>query len=1005
MKPAESIVQRKKLIEVAIPLRAINEASAREKSIRHGHPSTMHLWWARRPLAACRAVLFASLVDDPDSDPAYRKPDGTADEDAAGVKRASLFNLIEELVQWDNSNNPRVINAARAEIARCVASRKIELGEFQKDTIISGDKKGRAHPKGPVSGEGVTAWEVLLMKARPQVVNAFLSEYAPPVLDPFCGGGSIPLEAQRLGLRAYGSDLNPVPVLLTKALIEIPPHFAGCPPVNPKWQSNSEAQKAATVWRGPQGLADDVRYYGLWMRGEAEEQLGRLYPKAKLTADMVTDRPDLQESVGQELTVIAWLWARTVQSPNPAAGGVFVPLVRSFWLSTGKGKEAYVLPIVDRATNTYQFKVIVGPPSDDFNPSSGTVNRRGAKCLITNAPIPFDHIRIHAKEDRLGTRLLAIVAEGRRGRIYLPPICEHEQIAQSVRCDSEILDSTLPDEALGFRVQNYGMTKHSHLFSQRQLLALDTFATLVRQARQKVLEASHGDSPYADALATYLAFAVGRGADKWASLTIWNSVGEKIEHVFGRNALSMTWDYPEGNIFSDSTGNWESGVEWVAKAVAALPIAISTGQVEQKPAQQISDSRHYMFSTDPPYYDNIPYADLSDFFYVWLRRCLQAFYPELLGTVLVPKADELVAEPFRHGGRERAMRFFEHGMRQVFQRVCAASDPEFPATIYYAFKQAESNGQDVGDLAGAYGNAGTRSSTGWETFLQGLLDAGWQICGTWPLRTERAARLRGQLSNALASSIVLVCRPRPVDATVTSRNGFLHELRRELPKSLRNLQLSNIAPVDLAQASIGPGMAIFTRYGKVVESDGSSMTVRTALGFINQVLDEVLAEQEGEFDNDTRWALAWFEQFGTQEEAYGVAETLSTAKNTAISGLVEAGIVRSKSGRVQLVRRAELPENWDPTTDGRLTVWETTQHLIRTLENEGETEAAALLNKLGGIGEIARELAYRLYSICERKKWADEALAYNSLVIAWPELSKLALSQRNRQPTVQQDLF
>jgi putative DNA methylase len=1005
MKPTEPIVQRQKMIEVAIPLKAINEASAREKSIRHGHPSTMHLWWARRPLAACRAVLFASLVDDPDSDPAYRRSDGTVDEDAAGAKRASLFNLIEELVQWENLNNSRVINAARSEIARCLASRMIELGEMSKDTMILGDNKGQSHPNRAVAGDSVTALDILLMKARPEAVNTFLAEYAPPVLDPFCGGGSIPLEAQRLGLRAYGSDLNPVPVLLTKALVEIPPQFAGRPPVNPEWQSKSEAQKATTVWQGPQGLADDIRYYGLWMRREAEKKLGRLYPTAKITADMVRDRPDLQEYVGKDLTVIAWLWARTVQSPNPAAGGAFVPLVRSFWLSTGKGKEVYVLPIIDRATNTYQFKVMVGPPPDDFNPSVGTVNRSGATCLLTNAPIPFDHVRIHGKDDRLGTRLLGVVAEGRRGRIYLPPISEHEQIAHSVTCDSDILDSALPVQALGFRVQNYGMTKHSQLFSQRQLHALDSFANLVREARQKVFEASHDDSAYANAVATYLAFAVGRGADKWASLTIWNSVGEKIEHVFGRNALSMTWDYPEGNIFSDSTGNWESGVEWVAKAVAAVPTKTLPGHAEQKPAQQISDSHRYMFSTDPPYYDNVPYADLSDFFYVWLRRCLQPFYPDLLGTVLVPKADELVAEPFRHGGREKAMLFFEQGMRQVFERVRATTRPDFPATIYYAFKQAESNGQDDGDSSDAYGNAGSRSSTGWETFLQGLLDAGWQICGTWPLRTERAARLRGQLSNALASSIVLVCRPRPAEATITSRNGFLHELRRELPESLRNLQHSNIAPVDLAQAAIGPGMAIFTRYEKIVESDGSSMTVRTALGIINQVLDEVLAEQEGEFDNDTRWALAWFEQFGTQEEAYGVAETLSTAKNTAITRLVEAGIVKAKSGRVQLISRAELPESWDPTSDKRLTAWEITQHLIRTLETEGEAKAAALLNKLGSTSESARDLAYRLYSICERKKWADEALAYNSLVIAWPEISKLALSSRNRQTSTQHNLF
>lgn len=355
---------RKKLIEVALPLAKINEAAAREKSIRHGHPSTLHLWWARRPLAACRAVLFASFVDDPDSDPAYRRPDGSVDVERAGLKRKELFDLIEELVLWENSNNPRVINQARAEIARCVASRKIELGELQKDTIIfdpSPERKrvGQRHPKGPVSGDGVTAWEVLIRAAAPEVVNAFLAEHAPPVLDPFCGGGSIPLEAQRLGLRAYASDLNPVAVLITKALIEIPPKFAGRPPVNPEWQKKSKEEKAATAWHGAQGLAADVRYYGQWMRDEAEKRIGHLYPKVRITMEMAKDRPDLKEYVGEELTVIAWLWARTVKCPNPACGGK-TPLVSSFSLSSRSSNRAFVRPIVAKGRSDLALEVCVG---------------------------------------------------------------------------------------------------------------------------------------------------------------------------------------------------------------------------------------------------------------------------------------------------------------------------------------------------------------------------------------------------------------------------------------------------------------------------------------------------------------------------------------------------------------------------------------------------------------------------------------------------------------------
>jgi len=985
---------RKKLIEVALPLKAINEASAKEKSIQHGHPSTLHLWWARRPLAACRAVLFSSLVDDPDSDPAYRKADGTVDVDRAGIKRAELFNLIEELVLWENSNNPRVINAARAEIARCVASRKIELRELAKDTIIFGDKKGKKHAKGAISGEGVTAWEVLLMTARPEVVNAFLAEYAPPVLDPFCGGGSIPLEAQRLGLRAYASDLNPVAVLITKALIEIPPKFAGHPPINPK--SQIENPKSLAVWQGAQGLAEDIRYYGHWMRDEAEKRIGHLYPKVTVTDEMAKGRPELLPYAGQQLTVIAWLWARTIASPNPACRGAKVPLVRSFWLATKKTRKAWVVPLVSRDSTSYRFTVRVG--TDEAPP--GTVNRNGATCILSGVPIPLDYIRGEGKAGRLGAQMLAIVCEGQSERVYFSPIEYHEDTAARVTLPSDIPDTDMPKDALGFRVQNYGMVKHRHLFTNRQMVAMTTFCDLIKEVQRLVGDATGGNSDYAGAVATFLALGVGRCADFWNTMATWSwqPKNELVGHAFGRQALPITWDFGEINPFSDSGGNFTGNLEFTVKALEKTP-ASGIGNVSQSDALAIGGDG-YCLSTDPPYYDNVPYADLSDFFYIWLRRSLIDVYPELLRTVLVPKAAELVAEPFRHGGRENARKFFESGMRRFFDRMRDRCEPSVPATVYYAFKQSEDEDED--DLTEDSGKETARSSTGWETFLQGLADTRWQIEGTWPVRTERSGRLRDNASNALASSIVLVCRARPADAPLATRKDLMNALRRELPAALKDLQHSNIAPVDLAQASIGPGMAIFTRYSKVVESDGTMMTVRTALGIINQVLDEVLAEQEGDFDPDTRWALAWFEQYGTSEGPYGVAETLSKAKNTAINGLVEAGVVKAGKGKVQLLGRAELPAGWNPATDKRLTVWETTQHLIRTLETKGEVEAAALFNKLGGIGEIARELAYRLYSICERKKWAEEALAYNSLVIAWPELSKLALGARNRDASAQQ---
>jgi putative DNA methylase len=995
---------RKKLIEVALPLEAINKAAAREKSIRHGHPSTLHLWWARRPLAACRAVLFASLVDDPDSDPAYRRADGSVDEDRAGAKRAQLFNLIEQLVQWENSNNETVINAARAEIARCVASRELETGELKKtDRLAGGETVWDLIVKGHGDLDAIRAGRWRL--PRPEAVNAFLAEYAPPVLDPFCGGGSIPLEAQRLGLRAYASDLNPVAVLITKAMIEIPPKFAGMPPINPK--SKTENLKSKT-WHGAEGLAEDVRYYGKWMRDEAERRIGHLYPRVKITQETVgsegadTYRPDLQPYVGRELTVIAWLWARTVTCSNPACGAT-LPLVGSMWLSKRPRVEAWLRPRPQQRQKRVLFDVVASPGQ----PRDGTVGRRGATCLCCGSSVPLARIREQGAARQFGVQLLAIVAQGGDGRVFLNADEQHAAHADVSR-QSKLLDTPLPSAGLGFRVQLYGLKTHRDLYTTRQLIALETFSDLLEAVRRRVItdcgtqqdqaDADHEAraNEHAVAIGVYLALAGSKAADLASSLCHWQPNAEhlKLAATFMRPTLSMTWDYAEGNPFSDSSGNFFRQFELVEKVLAELPRGLS-GHVEQHDAQCRPSVCAPIVSTDPPYYDNIGYADLSDFFYVWLRKSLASSFPQLLSTVLVPKGPELVADPSRHGSQSAAKAFFEQGLANAFNWMREITHSQLPLTLFYAFKQAEAQDGEGGAAAQVV------ASTGWEVMLESLISSGFLITGTIPFRTERTGRPRSNASNALASSIVLVCRARARDAALATRKELIAALRRELPEALHSLRRGNIAPVDLAQAAIGPGMAVFTRYSKVLESDGTPMTVRTALGLINQALDEVLAEQEGEFDADTRFALAWFAQFGMDEGPFGEADVLARAKNTAVGGLVEAGVCHARAGKVRLLRREELPADWNPATDKRLTVWEMTQHLIRRLDQDGESAAAALVRQLGCAAETARDLAYRLYTTCERKKWADEALAYNGLVIAWPELSKLAAG--TRQTTEQTD--
>ncbi|WP_058867441.1 REP-associated tyrosine transposase [Chloracidobacterium thermophilum] len=1205
---------RKKLIEVALPLDRINEAAAREKSIRHGHPSTLHLWWARRPLAAARAVIFAQMVDDPAS-----VPEEFPTPEAQEKERQRLFRLMEQLVQWENTTNEEVLESARREIRRSWARHCL----------------GAAAAR--LSDEKIV-----------EAIGAGRMPALPGFHDPFAGGGALPLEAQRLGLEAWASDLNPVAVLINKAMIEIPPRFAGQPPVNP--EARREKTLLAREWRGAQGLAEDVRYYGAWMRAEAEKRIGHLYPKVEVTAEMAADRADLKPLVGQKLTVIAWLWARTVKSPNPAFAHVDVPLASTFILSSKPGREAYVEPVIlgGRASRPphdaggtpalpgYDFTVKVGKPPESA--------KRGTKmggsgssflCLLSGTPIGFDYARAEAMQGRMGARLMAIVAEGPNGRVYLPPTEEHEAVARSAQPTWKP-ETPLPEKALGFRVQLYGMKTYGDLFTPRQLVALTTFSDLVTEAmetcredylrarasrpqtiwhsrgrlphfeagavpqhitfrlhdslprellarwqdelarlpedeqaleRRKRIEAAldaghgacwlrdpriaelveqsllhfdgeryalhawcvmpnhvhvlvtplHGNSlssilhgwksftakeanrrlgregpfwmeeyfdrairdenhfrrvveyignnpvkaglcsepaewrwssaflwegglnlgtrasrprlvagwkpalpgtgrprsqdaiplceggagalAYAQAVGMYLAFALDKCTDYWNSIATWMPRGT-VGHLFARQAVPMTWDFPEANPLSEFHCAWHEAFEWVAKSVDTFAACVC-GAARQDDAMSQTLSSEKVISTDPPYHDNIGYADLSDFFYVWLRRSLRPVFPNLFATLAVPKEAELVATPYRHGSREEAEQFFLDGMTQAMHRLAGQAHPAFPVTIYYAFKQSETLGERASsppqDAGGTPASPGT-ASTGWETFLEAVIRAGFAITGTWPMRTERDARSIGIGTNALASSIVLVCRPRPADAPTATRREFVQALKSELPPALAELEQANIAPVDLAQAAIGPGMAVYTRYAQVLDAEGRPVSVREALALINATLDEALTEQEGDFDADTRWAIAWFEPYGFEEGPFGVAETLSKAKNTSVEGLVEAGVLESKRGRVRLLRPDELPADWNPATDPRLTDWEIVHHLIRVLESDGERGAAELVARLGARAGIVRELAYRLYTVCERRKRAAEAFSYNMLVQSWPEMVRLAAGSGAARP-------
>ena len=881
------------------------------------------MWWARRPLAAARAVIWSSLVDDPSS-----HPEKFPTEEGQSKERQRLFKILEDLVVWENSNNEDVLNAAKEEILKSTDNNP------------------------------------------------------PALLDPFAGGGAIPLEAQRLGLEAHAHDLNPVAVTINKAMIEIPPRFAGKAPVNP----DAQVSAMRNGWNGAQGLAEDVRYYGEWMKQEVFQRIGHLYPKVKVP----------HEQGGGEATVIAWIWARTVKCPNPACG-CEMPLASSFVLSKKKGKEAWIEPQFDYEAKKITYKVQLGKGKIPEAPKTA----RGAKfkCIMCSETTTDDYIKQESVNGRMGSVLMGIVAEGKHGRLYVSPTEEHVLTAQCSKPEGEYPEQRLPYDPRNIWCVNYGLDTYDKLFTNRQLTALTTFSELVSEAQAKaeadavtagmkndhlpLCNGGDGARAYGEAVGVYLAFVISKLADRGSTICGWDSSREGLRNTFGRQAIPMTWDYSEGNPFSNSSGCFDNMIEWVTKCISELPAA-TLAEVSQADAQSDCGLRNIMISTDPPYYDNIGYADLSDFFYVWMRQSLKDTYPELFSTMLVPKVEELIATPYRHDGSvENAKSFFEDGMLSACKQMYRYAREDVPVTIYYAYKQSDTD------------DRGTASS-GWETMLGAIVNAGFAITGTWPMRTEMANRSIASGTNALASSIVLVCRKRPEDAPQTTRRNLIAALRRELRPALQKLQSSNIAPVDLAQSAIGPGMGVFSRYRRVLEADGSVMSVRSALQVINEEVDLYFNEKVGSLDAASRFCVDLYTQCAYNNIKYGEAEILANAKSTSIPMMAAHGVLYAKAGVVHLMERSELPTAVDSNES---TVWLLTQQLTHAMATGGIEACSKIVWGIFGSGaESAKDLAYRLYTIAERKGWTEEGYAYNALVVAWPDIQSRAAAIKADAP-------
>lgn len=881
-----------KLVEVALPLEAISAAARRDKDKKTGTIKNVHKWFAPMPTPAWRALLFATLIDDP------------GDE----TKRAELLRFVERLVPPDG-NPPDAATLAEA--------------------------------------------HDMLMEAT--------DGNPPTVFDPFCGGGSTLVEAQRLGLPCAGSDLNPVPVLITRTLTELLPQVAGRPPLV------VEAGTLGMTGGGPlDGFMADCRRYAQRIRDEVWDEIGHLYPAPPGGG-----------------TVIAWLWARTVTCLNPACHAV-APLVSSFWLSKKKGALTWIEPTDLRPGNPVRFEVHTG---DAGPPPATKVGRGGTfRCAVCQESIPETHVKTEGKAKRLGTQLMAVAVDGECGRKYLSPSAVTEP--PLVERPAAVPEVELPDYARWFSSPAYGITTEADLYTNRQLAVLGAFADAVTQVSSWVA-ADGGDDIQARSIASVLGLCVSKLAMSQSTQVRWRTraVESKAEPAFGRQALPMVWDFSETNPFGGSVGDWLGQLASATSGLRALPLSPAASLTFRSDARVAGDRFNgtALIATDPPYFAQIGYADLSDYFYVWLRRALSDLHPDLFQTVATPKADELIAAPYRHDGNmAEATQYFVDGFTEAFHNLSAAAAVGLPILIVYAHRQEETEGADG------------LTSTGWDAMLSAIIAGGLRIVGTWPIHATSSSRQIGLGTNALASYMVLVCRRQKTTAKPTDRQGFLGALHAELPKAIRKLQEGDISTVDLGPAAIGPGMAVFSRFSRVIEPTGKAMIVSAALTLIATVTGEVLDEFVGDLDGETRWAMSWFRDHGFESGSYDDADKLCRATVTSLDGLEKAGVATGIKGRVRLWGRSELPTDWDPAADRRVTIWEVTQQLVRLLATDGEEAAADLLAHCGRWADSARDLAQWLAAAALETRPA-EALDHDALVTSWSELQRLADRPRDGQ--------
>ena len=929
---------RRKLIETDWPLNDISRQSVKEKALTHGHPQTLHRWWARRPLAACRAALFASIVDDPGD--CY---DEFPDEEAVSRKRRSLNDLITQLVQWKRTDdkspsNRELMGKVRYEIARSIA---------------------RNH--GDTLPETTEEAETYLTENRNLAT----------VYDPFCGGGSVPHEAQRLGLDAIASDQNPVAVLITKALVQFSHPYVNRHPINSE-ANKLEARdgrrrpKRPVTWRGASGLADDLRFYGKWILNKARERIGHFYP-------------DVDIPGGSTATTTAWIWANTITCSNVACRAT-IPLLKSYQL-TAKGEKHWVKPSVSPLEGTVEFSVQrtkVGVPEQP------TMRGDSVVCLACDQPSPLDYVREEARSKRLGTQMMAIVSHSGPNRHFAAPTENHIDKAMSARPDFGFVPSgSLPSEALGFSIQNYGFTQWRDLYTNRQLLTITTLSMLIDEVVEIIVR-DGGEQAYAETIKTYLALALGRTAETNCRFTRWVNTGDKVAGVFGRQTLNMVWDFAEPNIFSNRTQCWTNQVNWVAKVLERLPKDTVPGNVylgdASSPSQAISDA---IVITDPPYYDNIGYADLSDFFYVWLRPLLKDIHPKLFTGISVPKHNQIVAAPLFDDPRQH----FADRLSQALVRIHDSSAREYPSSIFYAYRQKEN------------GNADS-SLTGWHAMLDSLVKAGFKVVGTWPIRTEHSGRLRSQKSNALATSVLLVCRRRHEDAPITTRGNFIAELEAELPQALDRLtRYNHIEPLDLEQAAIGPGMEVYSKYRSVETNKGEPVDVIEALQCINRVIADYIDREEGELVGDldapTQFCLSWVKQHGFQQGESGQAEMLAKPKGVTIDGLRdELRLLDARAGRMRIIDYNEYePEVRIKRVSLESSIWEGCMlmaHNFGAVKGKRVHGAAQVYSRMGTNAEKVERLARILFDRFERRSESVHSRVFNDIVASWQDIVRNA---------------